>query len=447
MQFNGLDVPVRDPMPTIGTSNLFAVMPSPNGTDDTAALQKVLDRALTFSQHDGAFFPDREPVVYLPPDVFYNTTGITVPQGVILDMNGSEIRGIAGATKLITLGGDRAGVRNGFLQALVAPTGVTAVHIPVGSFQCTVERMVFNSFGQSAILVEGNAAWINRCWAQNCVKDADTLSVETGALHVAISGNDCWVRDCEFSASRTALSSSGKAYAVVLLGKVGTYDGIIGEISDHGWFITGLGNRITGCRADLNRGHGFVFSGGSGALVNCLALDNGRETTNTYDGFNISGTTPVFQFAACVARITTGNTHRFGFNDTASNFANRSMFDSTCKSVGHGTAAIQTVDLAGGAVKCADGPFLPVTAASTTWDVQTYNGWPTSNWELSSVAPVNFTDFTRHVSGMRLVVRGDGQTTFVHNAAVMAMKSGANTLAASGTYYQFINRQGVWIEL
>lgn len=418
-----------------------------NGANATSAIQAALDYAETLTQHDGAFFPDREPRVVFPPGEYYSTTGLSIPQGVILDLQGGELRALPGTTDLVTLAGDRAGICNGFLQALAAPTGVNAIKIPVGTFQAYVQRCVFNSFGLSAIYVDGNAAWIDQCWAQNCLLDAATLSNPTGVLHTTVNGNDLWLTNSEFSASRASLSASGKAYGVALLGKVGNIKGVIAEISDHGWYLSGLGNMLTTCRADLNRGHGFVFDGGSGNVTGCYSLNNGRETTNTYDGFNFSGTTPQYQVAQCIANITLGNTHRYGFFDGASAFATRNVFASTNKSSGHGTAAVNVVQLAGGAVDPVQGPFLPITAASTVWNVQTYNGWPCSNWTLSSVAPVNFTTFQQIPPGMKLHVVGDGQTTFVHNASVLVLKSGANTLAVNGTIYEFIHRNGITYQL
>jgi hypothetical protein len=425
-----------------------------NGADDTTKIQAALDYALTLSQHDGAAFPDREPVVTFPPDNYYSVTGISIPQGVVLDLQGGELRALAGTNQLVTLNGDRAGIRNGFLQALAAPTGVTAVHIPATTFQGKVDNVWFNSFGRSAILIEGNAAWITQCWAQNCLLDAASLAVPTGVLHIeGTAANDNWVRDCEFCASRTTMSTPGFAYAVVALGKTCVFDGVVGEISDHGWYVASPLLKMTNCRGDLNRGHGFVFSAGGGSVVGCNALNNGRETTNTYDGFRIESTgsaanqQPTYSFVACRADITTGNNHKYGFDATSANNGFYPTLASSCRSIGHGTRAVAVVTAGGALVEAEGGQFTPIPAAAVSCDVQQY-GWPHSNWKLSSVSAVNFVTFQNSVPGMRLSVIGDGFTTFLHNVAGgFDMRANANLLAATGDLYEFMWSGSAWVQV
>lgn len=306
------------------------------GVDTTTALQAALAYAETLLQHDGAFAPDREPRVVVPPGDYYSVSGITIPQGVVLDMQGGELRALAGTTTLVTAAGDRSGICNAFLQDLTLSANTTAVRLL--GFQSQVRNVVFNKFGGPAIRVEKNAARIHDVWAQNCLGSADTLSAPTGVLHVDTAGNDISVTGlCEVSASRLTMSASGFAYGVVAKGKLGNYHGVIAEISDHGWYITELGNKFTACRGELNMGHGFVFDGGSGPVVGCYAWNNGRSATNTFDGFNVAGTSPRYEFMVCEAVITAGNTHRYGFSDAGTSSTSTAM---GCNSTGHGTAAL-----------------------------------------------------------------------------------------------------------
>jgi hypothetical protein len=174
---------------------------------------------------------------------------------------------------------------------------------------------------------------------------------------------------------------------------------------------------------------------------------NGRAATNTYDGFNLSGNGTVGLFTGCMSSAITGNTHRYGFNDAANaSGSNWSSFDASNQALGNGTAPVKVDNFAGGHVTASTGSFLSITAGATTWNVQSYR-WPHSNWVLSSSSPVNFTDFTNEVSGMRITVFGDGFTTFVHNTSVIRMIAGANLLAAASVGYEFVSRNGVWYQV
>jgi hypothetical protein len=423
------------------------------GVDDTAAIQAAINAAVLLEQNDGTLYPDRRPEVHLTPDTYYTVSTITLPSGVTLKGNGGELRGL-GSGDLIVVNGSGCSIEDVLFQGRVGgiDTVTTAIHFLIGNIRLAIRRCVFNGFKGSAILLEGNASWIQDCFAQNCVTDAAALAVPTGALHLAVSANDTWVNNCEFTTSRTGgMSASGNAYAVVILCKAATFNGIVAELSDHGYYINGVHNKFSNCRADINRGHGWVFAGGDGELSTCTALSNGRELTNTYDGFNI--TAGAYRFSACDANVgstLTAIKHRYGFNAPQS-ITVGCHFDSTCYSDQHATAPIN-VAIQGARVSCTDGPFISITAGSTTWDVQSYR-WPHSCWNLLSSSPVNMTTLTNGVPGQRVTIRGDGFTTFVHNGGFTAnsfrMKAGANITTIAHTMYEFIfsGSSTVWMEV
>jgi hypothetical protein len=424
-----------------------------NGTpDDTAAIQAALNAAELLLQHDGAFYPDRSPEVHLAPSTYYQITSLIVPQGVRLMGRGSELRGTV-AGKMVVLDGPGASVEDVYFDGQPNGVATIGVHVPYESpkynIRCTVRRCVFNGFKGSAILLDGNGAWITDCFAQNCVLDADALVAPTGALHLSATANDTWVTNSEFTTSRTTMSASGKAYAVVVLSKGITMHGVIGEISDHGFYINGVHNKFTGCRADLNRGHGFVFDGGDGVVSACNAISDGREATNTYDGFNVNA--GAYKFSSCDANVLSTLTsikHRYGFNAIPTVTVG-SVFDASCWSDNHATAAVK-VPTTGGRVIPTQGPFINITAGATTWDVQTFR-WPHCCWNLLNSGPVSLTALTNGVPGQRVILRGDGFTTLVHNGGfitdTLRMIGGANILTAAHTFYEFVCVGQTWIQV
>lgn len=421
-------------------------------TDDTAAITAALAAATAAQQFGGALTLDRMPEVHLNPRKRYEVSALTVPAGVKLMGNGAEL--IASATgTVVTMGGDYAEIHDVLIRGLGAGTALTGITIPSTTTWAKVKDCKFDSFAGSAISIAGNAARLENCFAQNCVLDDDALASPTGVLHIeGSSANDVWVLNSEFTASNTALSDSENAYAVVLLGKACTLQGVVAEISDHGYYINGSHNKIIGCRADLNRGHGFVFAGGDGDVTGCSSLSNGRETTNTYDGYNI--TAGSYRFAACSANVLSTLTavkHRYGFNDSTSTTTNPvSHFDASCWSDQHATNAINVAD-PGGKVMATQGPFLNTSGTGTTWDVQTYR-WPHSCWNLAAGSARNLSTLTNGVPGQRVVLRGDGNTTLVHNgsfgANTLRLAGAADVLTATHTLYEFVFvGGGFWVQV
>lgn len=417
-------------------------------TDDTAALAAAFASAVATQQAGGALTLDRMPAVNLHVGKRYEVSTLDIPAGVRLVCNGAEL--IASATgTMVTMDGHYAEIHDALFRGLGAGSDLIGITVPSTSTWTRIAGCRFNSFGNSAIRVEGNVCRIENCFAQNCVLDDAVLASPRGVLHIeGSSANDQWVSNCEFTASNTAISGSGNAYAVVMLGKASTFEGVVAEISDHGFYINGSHNKFIGCRADLNRGHGWVFAGGDGEVVGCSSLSNGRDATNTYDGYLV--TAGAYRFSSCSANVLatlTAVQHRYGFNSTATTTTG-SQFDASCSSDQHATAAI-AVAATGGRVIPTMGPFINTSGTGTTWDVQTYR-WPHTSWNLAAGSARNLDTITNGVSGQRLTLRGDGNTTLVHTSATankLVLLGGVDLLAAANTFYEFVNAVGVWYQV
>ena len=147
-----------------------------------------------------------------------------------------------------------------------------------------------------------------------------TLAGDEGALTVEWS--DSFITRVEATTSSTDYSEGGKRVGILITGANNTIIDSIGEISETGVMITGATNRLHGVRADLNRGDGFVIkTSGANQIVGCLALRNGKQTTNTYDGFLVSSTNNIISSSLANSSSSTEK-HRYGFNDTSGGLTN-----------------------------------------------------------------------------------------------------------------------------
>lgn len=345
--------------------------------------------------------------------------------GTIIDTSGTQVF--------------NCGVRGmGFvgLGASTAAKGINFNNVSRGQ----IINCSFNNFSDQAILLDADtiACVIQDNHAQNCLLDR-TQAAKIGVLDV--DGSDHWIVRGEYTASVTALSDAN-AYlcGVVIRGAEHFVDSVIGEISDVGICVTAVTSpsRFINCRADLNYGNGWEI-GGSTSLSSCLALNNGQETTNTYDGFYISqgnGT-----LANCTADSTAANKHRYGFNDVQSSDTVKFFYDALCRSFQHATGAFNlTAD--GGAHQTPTGPSKNFTDADTTPSVSNYGSFVADNTGATSI-----TDFDDGFEGQEITIRTtNANTTFVHNASVLVTNTGANKASVTSGLYKFRLEEGVWRE-
>jgi hypothetical protein len=304
-----------------------AIGPSTGG-NDTAMIQAKLDEAGALI--GAGTFEDGCEVVARGGDV-YTITALTVPDRVTFRLAGARLySGTAGT--MVTLG-TFSTVCDGAINGAGAGTAIVGVRVPAAVHMSTIDNVRFDQLGGKAVSLAGYTTRVINCTGQNCLLDTGGLAAATGVLDLEATATDCWIENCEFTASRVGLSAGGFAYAAAIRGANHVVSGLIAELSDHGVYVSAIYTRIVASRADLNRGHGFVFAAASsGQMSTTTAFNNGRETTNTYDGFQW-GSGSRWQVDACGSHSDSGNTHRYGFNDgsTLNQFG-------TIASTGHGTA-------------------------------------------------------------------------------------------------------------
>lgn len=198
------------------------------------------------------------------------------------------------------------------------------------------KNLAFAFFDLQAIYVSDNGSTVTT-FEDILIRDAvqgTSLAAETGAIQ--LESQDNTLMNVEATTSSTSLAEAGKRIALLLTGTAAenfVFGGQF-EISEIGIMVRGSGgNKFVGTRSDLNYMDGMQVRVGGNNLVACEFLNNGRAATNTYDGITLYANNN--QLAACNARITTGNTHKYGFRDASGVAGNRCK---ACNSTGHGTA-------------------------------------------------------------------------------------------------------------
>jgi hypothetical protein len=308
-----------------------------------------------------------------------------------------------------------------------------------------VKAVSFNSFTDEGLLVDSDsgACVFEDLFAVNCLLDR-SQAAKIGAID--IDGTDHFISRIESTASQSALSDANAYLCGFLIrGDTCTLDSVIGELSDEGIHVASGAtyNRFVNCRADLNFGHGFNITGDLNQFSNCLSLNNGQETTNTYDGFIIPSGAERNQFSNCKAESTTAKVHRYGFNDGV---ASATAFNTHVNPVsrGHGTAAFINQTSAGSAFGFPSGGEKTLTANSATPDV---TGW--ERFITANTNPTTITNFTGGVCGQLITVTcNDDNTTIQHNGSTIVLGGlGSKKLRQRSTYQFVKSTSGLWREV
>lgn len=423
---------------TIVAPELFGAVG--NGTtDDTAAFTA----AMTVLSALGGSTLFGRPTTYV-------VNNLPLQNGVVIQgaayWTGNLPNGINGTTFKSTVSGytitsaaRATAIRNVNFQGPGAGTTCGGIHYTSGDTNL-VEACFFNNYSGSAILeassVVGN--YYNNLKAQNCLLGGASLVAFTGVFD--LSGTDQFCYGFEATTSQASLFSASQfAAAIRANGTNGFYTSCLGELSDCGWVVSGSQNRLTNCRGDLNFGAGFNVTGGKNSFSSGLALNNSQDTTNTYDGWAVSGV--LNTFAACRADSLTSAKHRYGFNDTVNSDSTKNFYDSTCISINAVTQ--QYINQSRGSVFTDKmGPAVLLTVNSATPSVDGYSCYFTTNTSATSI-----TTFSLGLFGQALdIFIADANTSFV-NGSTLKTATGSTETPSSGQKAIFKNRAGIWYQM
>lgn len=409
--------------------------------DDSTAIQSAIDKA---TANDGGivFLPDghykcnvtlKEGVHLTSFAQMYGNLGVT--QNYIVKMTAASGGVVIDTPTTAIKGASVSGINIFGLGASTALVGIRFRDVSYGA----IRNCHFANFADQAILInaQSGACVVEDVLCFNTLLNR-TRSSREGCIE--ISGVDCFLSRVEANPSLTAVTDSNLRVCGIYADGANTFmSNCVGEFADIGIAIDAAFNsRIDNCRADLNWGHGF-YNNGRAQYSNCTALNNSRDTTNTYDGFNVTGQQA--SFSNCLATHDAGSSlvHRYGFKDDNANVnADSRNYYYGCRSKDHGTAAFDFAATEGSSAVEAPVPTNTTSATpsteSTTFLVFTHS------------SATDVTNFTGGYTGKRIFVRGSSNATIKNNATIKT-NTGSDKTLVSDRIYSFMYYNGVWQEL
>ena len=423
--------------------------------DDTDAIQAAIDAA------NALYGTNRNTINVLFPYVpgGYLVSSITLKSGVNLySPSGVGTLGAyltsttpgwvidTPATTILHAGVDGVGVVGG---GTPATNGLGGIRFQ-DTDRCWIKNTFLYGFANQGILVSaGGACLFQDILIYQALMDRSRAAF-AGAFEVY--GTDHKLDFIEATSSQNIegdVTDANLYLAGILMGATNCFvSDCIGEISDVGIYVSGNYNRFVNCRADLNYGHGWAIAATSNRnqYTGCLALNNGKGTTNTYDGFFVVGTKgQTSQFSNCLAHSITAPYHRYGFNDptTSVNAGNRWI---GCNSTGHATAAVSLGAIYPSVFEIPQGKRgNNFTDGDTTPSVAMCSVFDTVN-----TSPTTITNFDDGIDGQIIRIRCTGtpnNTTIDHNGITIFTKTAADIVCANGIFYSFMKRGTAWYEI
>jgi hypothetical protein len=301
------------------------------------------------------------------------------------------------------------------------------------------------SMSDEGVLLESpcTACTLDGIYAVQCVLDR-TQATYIGAID--IHGTDHWITrtvgNIAGSIEGTVQSASLFCVGIALRASVSRINGMSGELSDIGVYLSGSRNQISDSRADLNYGHGWYIVGGANQIENCQGLDNSQDTTNAYDNWQATSASSNNQFSNCYAVDLLTKKARYGFNDGVSSAINKNHYVN-CKSDTAVTAQFNAAASNGSSFSWPSGGHKTLTVNSATPDVTAFERFITANTGATTI-----TDFLGSVPGQRIVILcNDANTTIQHNGATIVLAGAGNKKLRSGVTYEFWKVGGAWREV
>lgn len=323
-----------------------------------------------------------------------------------------------------------------------AISGSSGVDISTAN-RIRIEDCMFDTFGEQAIRIgAGVANVIARNHGQNIVLVRSGRSDYIGALD--LSSTDDFVSENEFTTSSLSIAASGYIVALRAAGDNSFFARNVWEISEGGAYVSGSLNRFIGDRADLNRGHGWIVTGGSNQFVGCLGVTNGQETNDTYSNWRATAASANNLFIGCAASDLNATKCKYGFEDLVESATTKNSY------MGCQSKTAVTAQFIGGSVNQSAMAGFPagasktLTANSATPDVTAYERFSTANTN-----PTTITNFLGGVAGQRIqVLCNDSNTTIQHNGVgITLMGIGDKKLRSGATYTFWANGSGTgWRE-
>jgi hypothetical protein len=301
---------------------------------------------------------------------------------------------------------------------------------------CGIERSHINGCGGAGILVQaGMASVFEDVLITNCVLDRSRSAV-TGAFDLA--GTDHYVSRCEFTASLTGATGSGRIVAAAIRGANHFISDSVGETSDVGFWISADATRFSNVRADTNFGHGFTVGGYGNVFASCSSVGNSQKGRGAADGWYVSGGGN--SFAACNV-VGGGNRMRHGFNDAVNNRSTAARNSYVGCIVDGATAGRWKTQGFLGSSPAVDTHAVRPVSGTTRIDVSQAGIVVLFDYTRATVVR----DFTGGVNGQTIRLLGSPKVTLAPSHGLVTA-TGKRLKLRRGRTYTFTRYDGVWYQ-
>ena len=267
-------------------------------TDDTAAIQSAITAACAPSTYKGG-------TIYFPPGAGYKTANIsTSPFNITCNnlrflgaswgqanspMPPSQLIGQSLTVPMFIFTGAPLGTTFENLAFEGNPNSATASAISVSGNLVVgvITHNFFDQWGGPAITSNSQPGgwWITENFAQNCLMQRPA-STDTGCFDW--SGNDVELhRNFVTTSVPTAAGNigTGHTYAYAIRGVNGFVSHNMGEISQHGWLVTGSLLNMNDNRCFLIQGNCLVVNGSQNIISGWKAIDVSQTANGSFDCF------------------------------------------------------------------------------------------------------------------------------------------------------------------
>jgi hypothetical protein len=307
-----------------------------NATDDTAAMQAAVTAACATTYKGGT--------IYFPPGVGYksantNVSPITISCDNLTFLGAgystinspttapSRILCPACTVPIITDGGtQRFGfqVRGLGLSGNGASATSTGISLGTNVGDYIIERNFFDTFGGPCLFtgVGGFGGRLLYNFAQNCLL-VRPAAVDTGAFDIGNSDTQA-IGNFVTPSIPTAAGNIGTGHTYAWAWRVtnGFASGNMGEISQHGWLVSGANNRMIGNRCFLAQGNCMNVTGAGNIISSWEMLGSSQTATNTFSAAVVSSGQNIFSDNLIDDTASgNGNHTKNGFDDSNSNGA------------------------------------------------------------------------------------------------------------------------------
>lgn len=240
---------------------------------------------------------------------------------------------------------------------LTGQTGFHTVGIWLGhSWFTRITKVDTYFFPAEAIWIQqGGGPHISDCKIFGCARTVSSplyagptiVNDPAGSLRFGKDCSDVVVNAVEVGAGPSNDQANLPNAAIYYEGTAGNFSGVVAEGGDVGIRITGVNSRWINARADINYGHGWLFTRDLATnqpplnnwLMQCWGHNNSKYANNTYDNWYLSADCINNRFNGLFSDATGNPLHRYGFNNTTATGTRLYFWDD----FGAGTAALNGI--------------------------------------------------------------------------------------------------------